>query len=240
MITRREILRRLALGGLVSPLLLRRVGAAYSFNGSNRYLWCNSTVASGVPLTMSCWFRKTGNTTNGVLLGVFDKDTSTNGLYIAAEGATAGDPITAVSVATSPFYVAATTSGFTVGEWTHALGVFAATNSRTVYINNGSAGSNTNNSVPVGVDSVALGVLLRPSPMGYFDGELAEPAIWSVANLTAEERAALARGVSPMKVRPQSLIFYPPLIRELIDVRTGVTLTAVNSPTVAAHPRIYR
>jgi hypothetical protein len=41
-------------------------------------------------------------------------------------------------------------------------------------------------------------------------------------------------------VRPQSLRFYAPLIRDLQDVRGGLTITNTNSATVANHPRVYK
>jgi hypothetical protein len=40
-------------------------------------------------------------------------------------------------------------------------------------------------------------------------------------------------------VRPQSLVFYAPLVRDLQDVRGGLTITNNNGATVAAHPRVY-
>ena len=60
--------------------------------------------------------------------------------------------------------------------------------------------------------------------------------IWNVA-LTAAEIASLAKGFSPRLIRPQSLAFYAPLIRETLDIRGGLTLTDSGS-TVADHPRI--
>jgi hypothetical protein len=62
--------------------------------------------------------------------------------------------------------------------------------------------------------------------------------VWSVA-LTADEVASLGRGVTCDQVRPQSLVFYAPLIRSLGDVARGIALTNVGDATVAAHPRVY-
>jgi hypothetical protein len=42
-------------------------------------------------------------------------------------------------------------------------------------------------------------------------GNIAHPAIWNVA-LTDAEVAMLASGLSPLRVRPQSLIFYLPTL----------------------------
>jgi hypothetical protein len=69
-------------------------------------------------------------------------------------------------------------------------------------------------------------------------GQIAEVGIWNVA-LTAAEIASLADGMTCDKVRPQSLVFYAPLVRDLQDVRGGLTITNNNTATVANHPRIY-
>ena len=69
-------------------------------------------------------------------------------------------------------------------------------------------------------------------------GQMAEVGIWNVA-LTDAEIASLADGMTCDKVRPQSLVFYAPLVRELIDARGGLTITNNNTATVAAHTRVY-
>ena len=58
------------------------------------------------------------------------------------------------------------------------------------------------------------------------------------ATLTAEEVASLAKGMTCDKIRPQSLVYYTPLIRDIQDLARGMTLTDT-STTVAAHPRVY-
>jgi hypothetical protein len=68
--------------------------------------------------------------------------------------------------------------------------------------------------------------------------QAAEVGIWNVA-LTDAEVASLAKGMTCDKVRPQSLVFYAPLVRSLQDVRGGLTITNNNTATVANHPRVY-
>lgn len=72
----------------------------------------------------------------------------------------------------------------------------------------------------------------------YANALIAEVGIWNAA-LTAEEIASLANGMTCDKVRPQSLVFYAPLGRDLIDVKNGLTITNNNGTIVADHPRIY-
>jgi hypothetical protein len=90
-----------------------------------------------------------------------------------------------------------------------------------------------------GVTQSAVGARFVPNAYGLFASALiAEVGIWNAA-LTADEIASLAKGVTCDKVRPQSLVFYAPLVRDLQDVRGGLTITNNNSATVANHPRVY-
>lgn len=71
----------------------------------------------------------------------------------------------------------------------------------------------------------------------FADGRVAEAAIWNVA-LTASEVAALAKGVSPLQIRPASLQAYWPLIGRQSpepDWVGGFNLTLTNAPANAAH-----
>ena len=78
-------------------------------------------------------------------------------------------------------------------------------------------------------------VLARVNNTGsfYFDGRMAEAAVWDVA-LSAEEAAALADRAAPILVRPANLAFYAPLVRALHDVMTGTVGTS--SAAVIEHP----
>jgi hypothetical protein len=68
-------------------------------------------------------------------------------------------------------------------------------------------------------------------------GDFAELGMWQ-ATLTAAEIASLAKGMTCSKVRPQSLVYYTPLIRDIQELARGMTLTNTDS-TVATHPRVY-
>ena len=72
----------------------------------------------------------------------------------------------------------------------------------------------------------------------FFNGLLAEVGIWNAA-LSPAEIASLAKGVTCDKIRPQNLVFYAPLIRDLLDQKGGKTITNNNGATVANHPCIY-
>lgn len=69
-----------------------------------------------------------------------------------------------------------------------------------------------------------------------FNGDLAQVAIYDAA-LSENELKALSNGFSPRTIRPQSLRFFAPLVRELIDYK-GATLTNTGT-TVSVHPKAY-
>lgn len=77
-----------------------------------------------------------------------------------------------------------------------------------------------------------------PGSSIFFNGTIAEVGIWNAA-LTDAEIASLAKGITCDKIRPQSLVFYAPLVRDLIDQKGGLAITNNNGATVANHPRIY-
>lgn len=88
------------------------------------------------------------------------------------------------------------------------------------------------------MDRLGVGALVRGNVAAFYNGQAAEVGIWNAA-LTADEIASLADGFTCDKVRPQSLVFYAPLVRDLIDYKRGLTITNNNTATVANHPRVY-
>jgi hypothetical protein len=212
---------------------------AYEFNGTSQYLNTASAPVTAAPLTLACWFYPNNATNNMVLMSVPDNaEVNSNRFFLFANGSAAGDPIEAGAQG-GALGIALSTAGFTANNWNHACGVFTSTSSRTSYLNGGNAGTNTTTATPSGVDRVRIAARFSSGTAGlYLSGRLAEIGIWNAA-LTAAEVASLADGMTCDKVRPQSLVFYAPLVRDLQDVRGGLTITNNNTATVAVHPRVY-
>jgi hypothetical protein len=218
---------------------------AYDFNGSNQSATSTSAPVTAEPLTIAAWFKSDVNNARAVIVSIADTNGSSAGdqpfLALVEDGTKAGDPICATSFNRNGNADEATsTSGFTVGTWHHGCAVFTSLSSRTVYLDGGSSATNTSTlpSRLQTVDKTALGCLGRSTNAAFYNGQVAEVGIWNVA-LTAAEIASLADGMTCDKVRPQSLVFYAPLVRNLQDVRGGLTITNNNTATVANHPRVY-
>lgn len=218
---------------------------AYDFNGTSQTITAASAGVTAEPLTIAAWFYPTRNTARTVIVSLADTFGNNAGLQmfyaLVEDGTVAGDPIAATKqdgnvTAADAF----STTGFSTNSWHHGCAVFTSTTSRTIYLNGGSSATNTTtvNTNASTVDKTAIACLGRSTNVAFFQGRVAEVGIWNVA-LNAEEAASLAKGITCDKVRPNALVFYAPLVRNIQDVRQGVTLTNNNTATVADHPRVY-
>lgn len=123
------------------------------------------------------------------------------------------------------------------GAWNHlALTWNDTSNVTTAYLNGTSIGSfgtlvtfTTTQTLTIGNSTAESGGNLN------FDGDIAEFGLYN-ADLTAGEVTALSKGFAPTLVRPQSLVNYLPLLREVIAYK-GPAATDTTT-AVAVHPRI--
>src|SRR5262245_59123939 len=135
---------------------------------------------------------------------------------------------------------AAGVTAATANVWQSAVGVWAATNDRKVYLNGALDASNTTVVTVTGLNLTRLGAIYYSGGPQFFNGELADVAIWNVA-LSADEALAYGRGVSPLLIRPGGLLAYWPLHGVGEEFRSGSTLgvfTTTRSIIVGA-PRAW-
>ena len=219
---------------------------AYNFSGTNQYLQVGSAIVTSAPLTMACWFNCDSVDLTGCLVSVTNSGIAggITRLAMFAAGAISGDPVRVIaSDAALKNGIAATTRGYSANFWHHTAGVFTSASSRSVYLDGGNSATDTTSITPTLLDRTNIGVQFLQSAGGtsgisFMDGLIAEVGIWNAA-LTAAEIASLAKGMTCDKVRPQSLVFYAPLVRDLIDQKGGLPITNNNGATVANHPRVY-
>jgi hypothetical protein len=214
---------------------------AYQFaSASSQYLSATSAPVTAAPLSIACWFYPL-NVTANMSLVCLENSVGTERFILQLLGATAGDPLQySVAQVGMSSGSALSTTGYSANQWSHGCGVETSAASRTVYLNGGNSATNTTSRTPASIGRLKIGELNfnGTSPANLLNGYMAEVGIWNAA-LTAAEVASLAKGMSCDKVRPQSLVFYAPLVRDLIDQKGGLTITNNNSATVAQHPRIY-
>ena len=129
----------------------------------------------------------------------------------------------------------------TSNAWQHYCGTFSPNDYPYVYLNGSVSNSSPQGSLNTAIHSGTADLAIGGSSNGlggYVTGDIAEVGIWNAA-LTAAEIASLAKGMTCDKIRPQNLVFYAPLVRDLTDQKGGLAITNNNSATVANHPRIY-
>ena len=214
-----------------------------SFNGTTDYLSYAGAVDSAHPMSFALWFNKP-STTFATAFSISNTNVSnpnrnsiilSNTPNVRAFSANSGGTTTATAISTA---------NYSTNTWHHACAVFSSNSSRTIYLDGGNSATNT---TTVGVNTgsfvaTTIGGFSNSTGLGQpCDGLIAEVAVWN-GNLTSDDAASLASGISPTLVRPDILVAYWPLFGEFspeIDIVRGQDAT-VNGTTAASHPRILR
>lgn len=210
---------------------------AYNFNGTNQRLTASNVFTNlQPPFTFACWLKATNLNANQNPFSIGTTNaTSRYEIFVLTTGAlNIGAP-----GGTGAGINANAPSSITAGTSNHVAGVFSQTNLRQCFLNGAGGTATTASTTLSDVTQVVVGARYNNGFGAFFVGSVAEVGIWDVA-LTAAEIASLAKGVTCDKVRPQNLRFYAPLIRDLQDVRGGLTITNTNTATVTNHPRVYK
>ena len=181
---------------------------ARDFDGTDDKLDVAAVPVSASPITLAAWFESDSATAVQVLVAIGDTATNDEELALVASGDLAGDPIVLSDRSGAGTTTVASTTGYTVGRWHHACGIKRNANDRSAYIDGGSRGNDVSNQPDAsGLDTIRIGVRARLTQSLWFNGRIAEVAIWNVA-LNDEEISQLAGGALPKDVRPESLVGY--------------------------------
>lgn len=213
---------------------------AYSLaSASKQYISGAGAPASGTPLTLAVMVYPTDNGTVSPTFFSLDKISGQQLFQLYRLQITDSPPLPLRAMAASGGTLPQASGGtISANSWNHAAGVYSSSTSRTAYANGTAGTANTTSVTPSGMDNVNIGVRWYTTLAEYFQGRVAEAAIWSAA-LTAAEIVSLNKGFRPYRIRPQSLVFYAPLLRNLQDLRAALALTNNASATVIEHPRVY-
>lgn len=215
---------------------------AYTFDGTGDILRNTSAVISGHPMTFACWVKGTPSGSFHQLVGIDDNmfNTALYSLYLVDDGM-GNISVNAVEAESTGADEATSSSTYTDSGWHHACGIIASDSDRRAFLDGGNKGTNTN--------MVLAAAMPERTTIGGADfsgmishehtGEIAEVGIWDVA-LTDAEVASLGAGISPLSIRPASLVMYLPLIRELVEPVGAASFSAVGDAAVADHyPNMY-
>lgn len=210
---------------------------AYSgWSAANR-IRCASALVTAAPMTIAAWVKPASLAVQ-IIGGIFNSANANNGNVMAFELDASGHVIAYAGNNAATTGLATTTTTLSAGAWGHAAGVFTSTTSRAALLNGGGKGTNvTSIAAPTSPNRTSIGLRDNAADDVPFTGSIAEFGLWNVA-LDDAEVASLAAGFSPLLVRPQSLIAYVPLVRDLLDIR-GNAFAVVGSLSQADHSPVF-
>ena len=211
--------------------------------GTTDYLQYNGAIVTAVPFTLACWVNPDTVGNYGLINIANSADAAAfTGWLLWLKNVTSTLRASVAVQNLSSYGEAVTTATLSTGSWAHICGVFAAADSRTIYLNGGNSVTDASNRTPATVNKTTLGAYYYDGALsGYLDGKLGEAAIWNVG-LTAAEVAILALGYSPSLVRPASLVSYWPIIGKTspeIDLVGTFPMTIGGAPASTAHTRVF-
>lgn len=187
------------------------------FSTANYFVY-GGGIITATPLTIAAWVNPASFPANQYIAGVVYSSaasgTAQDGWYLEIN-ATNG-VVNAIVGNGTGINLASSASGATSGTWNHMVAKFVSSTSRYAYLNGTPGTQGTNSNTPsTAPDKTAIGVFVRENgslAQAATQCHIAEVGYWNV-DLTDAEVAILAKGVSPLLVRPQSLVAYYPLVR---------------------------
>jgi hypothetical protein len=215
-------MKKLLAGLLIASLISSPAAASCGARGFGSTFGVSTTDAekagytAGIAGTISMharvWVNGSATMANAVIINQYNSAGVTQGMFLAY--ASSPQEITlGVPFSTTPgFWLAATSI---TNGWHDVVVTYnssSVSNVPIIYID-GAAVTVTTNTVPVGTVTVLGGnywVGNREDIAKVFDGKLADLAIWNGTILTANEAAALGKGMSSLKIRRAALSMYIP------------------------------
>ena len=209
-------------------------------DASSEYLEIDVAIVPDAPCTMAAWMYPDVTDINPCVFYIGNKDSNNDRMFLYLNAAPTSNVVVYTVNAAGTGGYALTSSKYSANVWQHVCGVWAASNDRRVFLNGGGKGTDTTDLSLTAPSRTSIGRVGRLTPAGYFSGRICEVGFWNVG-LSDDEVAILAKGFSPLFVRPENLVAYYPLVRSMTqDVVGGNSMVAYNTPTVAEHvPIIY-
>ena len=205
---------------------------------SKQYLVASYPVVTAPPFTMVAWVNAATIPSGANIMAIDDGNPSGANNFTLFQAGFGGN-IAASTTASGSGGGSVTAGTLTAGIYAHAGAVFTSSSSRTAYLNGSAAASDSTSLTPINIAATRIGASSENNQ--YYDGSIAEAAIYNVA-LSPTDMAALAGGMSPLRVRSSALVAYWPMLgyeSPAIDRIGRIGLSLVNGVTAATHPRIF-
>jgi hypothetical protein len=210
-------------------------------DASSEYIENLGSPITTPPITMSVWIN-TDNDANNQSTISYGNASGTHSASAILRGAS-GD-VLRYEVVGAGVATAATVNTYSINTWQHVCVMSAATDDHSAYLNGDIANKGTSGTGASlsSVNAIIVASVARSSRGANLSGSAAEAGWWNVA-LSEPEVTMLALGMSPMLVRPESLVAYVPIMGRTSperDLFGGFNMSLVATPTASAHvPIIY-
>lgn len=228
------------LGAAIAALFLTLIAASPTMAAmsvsSGGYLEIFSQSAMDTsPATWSFRFKTSQATgSNIALMSRVDSLNSTNGMIVYLN-TTGKVTVVSKNASANPIVIIGTTSTQD-GNWHTVVLTFdrASGQAAALYLDGALEGSTTSVGTFTFNSQAVRHGKAQDGFWANFVGSLAEMAWWNV-RLTTDEIGSLGQGFAPRRVRPASLVYYVPAIRDQTDMKAGGGTGS--SLSVSDHPR---
>lgn len=211
-------------------------------SASSQRVRTSSTPVTVDPFTMCIWAYVTDDLQTATF-AIANSANNNNRYMMLSRSDLAGDPVQFRAQQSTPTAVTDnqnTSTTITKNVWEHHAANASSDTTRSVYLNGGGKNTSVTSVIPSGNNRISIGAPGGSSPANYFDGRLGHAAIWSAA-LTDQEIASLAAGVSALRMRRDSLVYFAPLnnATTIIDIVGQLSHSIDGGPlTLAEGPSI--
>jgi hypothetical protein len=205
---------------------------------SSNHIYC-ATTDQPANMTLAIWASHNSAANIGCPLWIGEFASADVADTIMFRGDTGGDPVQYRFSDGAAAAGANHGSAYSVDTLYHLCAVKSSDTSHSIFRDGAGKVTNATSVAGSNKDRIALGAYWAASTASNFlTGQIAMAAFWQAA-LDDAEVTSLSRGFSPRRVRPQQLVFYAPMVRDVFSwVKAQLTFTDSGS-TVSAHPRSY-
>jgi hypothetical protein len=212
---------------------------AYQFTGATPNLLgftLSPAIGAAYPGTLAAWiYPDTLAANQGVIKFILD---ATGDSHLIQVGSTPTN-LSAISIKQGVSAGTANVATLVTTTWQFAGAIFTSSASRNAILNSTIGATETTSVSSPAIDGIQVSWGATGTP---FNGRLAAMAAWTAA-LNTSELASLAKGFSPRRIRPQSLIMYCPMIRDLRELRQNLpnyaSWVVYHPTTIHPHPSQY-
>jgi hypothetical protein len=183
--------------------------ARFFTSASAEYLTNGMAVRGITPCTMACWFYSVSASAAQCLMSccTAGSDNQRHGIFLRVSG---GVPVALGATSRTTSESSSSGGTWVLNQWQHGCGVFAANAWRQAWLNGVPGNPQATNRAISGLNQTNIG-RNNSSTTDYMNGMIAEAAMWVIA-LSRLDIEALAKGVSPLMIRPEYLAGYWPIL----------------------------